>query len=189
MPRRATNRLTDKLVKTLPIPPKGATITYDADLPGFGMRVTVNGARSFVLNYVISGHERRMTIGQFPTWSASAAREEARAFKRGIVNGIDPLAERSAARQASEVERAAPTMQDLCERYAAEHLPRKATRSAADDRSMWDKLILPRLGKMKVAAVTPADIDALHAEIGRTRPIRANRVVEVVRKAFNLAIR
>ena len=42
---------------------------------------------------------------------------------------------------------------------------------------------------MKVAAVTPTDIDALHAEISQTRPVRANRVVEVLRKAFNLAIR
>ena len=42
---------------------------------------------------------------------------------------------------------------------------------------------------MKVAAVKPDDIDALHAEVSRTRPVRANRVVEVVRKAFNLAIR
>jgi integrase len=54
---------------------------------------------------------------------------------------------------------------------------------------MWEKLVLPRLGRLKVAAVTPADIDALHAEVGKTRPVRANRVVEVVRKAFNLAIR
>jgi integrase len=42
---------------------------------------------------------------------------------------------------------------------------------------------------MKVAAVRPDDIDALHAEVTATRPVRANRIVEVVRKAFNLAIR
>ena len=42
---------------------------------------------------------------------------------------------------------------------------------------------------MKVDAVRPADVDALHSEISATRPVRANRVVEVVRKSFNLAIR
>lgn len=54
---------------------------------------------------------------------------------------------------------------------------------------MWQQIVLPRLGKMKVADVSPSDIDALRAKIGATRPIRANRVVEAVRKAFNLAIR
>jgi len=80
-------------------------------------------------------------------------------------------------------------MHDLFDRYASEHLPRKATRAATDDRSMWQQIILPQLGAMKVAAVRPANIDTLHAEVGATRPVRANRVVEVVRKAFNLAIR
>jgi hypothetical protein len=42
---------------------------------------------------------------------------------------------------------------------------------------------------MKVAEVSSDDVDALHAEISRTRPVRANRVIEVVRKAFNMAIR
>ena len=54
---------------------------------------------------------------------------------------------------------------------------------------MWQQLILPRLGSMKVDAVRHADIDALHAEISIARPVRANRAAEVIRKAFNLAIR
>jgi hypothetical protein len=91
MPRRASGP--DKLVRALPVPDKGATITYHADVPGFGARVTANGARSFVLNYMSTGRERRMTIGQFPTWSATAAREEARTLRRKVDSGIDPMAE------------------------------------------------------------------------------------------------
>jgi integrase len=189
VPRRASERLTDKLARALLPPARGARITYDAEVPGFGIRVTAAGARSFVLNYVVAGHERRLTIGRFPAWSATAAREEARALRRKVDAGIDPLAERAARDEAALAERTAPTVADLFARYAVEHLPRKAPRSAADDRSMWEKLVLPRLGRLKVTAVTPADIDALHAEVGKTRPVRANRVVEVVRKAFNLAIR
>jgi integrase len=52
-----------------------------------------------------------------------------------------------------------------------------------------EHIVLPRLGSRKVAEVRPDEIDALHAEVSRTRPVRANRVIEVVRKAFNLAIR
>jgi integrase len=191
MPKRATEHLTDRSIKDLPIPlpTRGAAIAYDDDVPGFGLRTTPNGVRSFVLNYSIKGQERRLTIGRFPTWSSTAAREEARALRRKIDVGVDPLGERKAENDAAAAERSAPTMQDLYERYNAEHLPRKSPRSAADDRSMWQKIILPRLGKKKVNAVTPADIDRLHADVGPTRPVRANRVVEVMRKAFNLAIR
>jgi site-specific recombinase XerD len=56
---------------------------------------------------------------------------------------------------------------------------------------MWEKIILPRFGKMKVAQITHDDVDALHRDITEIRgtPVRANRTVEVLRKAFNLAIR
>jgi len=189
MPRRATTHLTDRLIRALAVPPAGAIITYDADTPGFGMRVTAKDVRSFVLNYVAQGRERRMTIGRFPTWSATAAREEAKALRRRVDAGTDPLDEQEAQRRAAEAARAAPTVKDLFERYATEHLPRKAPRAAADDRSMWQQLILPRLGTAKVGAIRPADIDALHIEVSATRPVRANRMVEVIRKAFNLAIR
>jgi integrase len=189
MPRRATERLTDRFVRGLSTPTIGTFITYDADIPGFGIRVTANDVRSFILNYVVNGRERRMTIGRFPTWSATAAREEARALRRKVDAKVDPLEERQAEPDAVEAARAAPTMRDLFERYAGEYLPRKTSRAAADDRSMWEKIVLPRLGAMKVAAVKPADIDALHREVSSTRPVRANRIVEVVRRAFNLAIR
>jgi integrase len=189
MPRRATERLTDKLIKALPKPSKGAAITYDADVAGFGARITSGGARSLVLNYMCAGRERRMTIGQFPTWSTTAGREQARALRRKIDSGIDPMDEREAQDTSALALRQAPTMLDLFNRYDAEHLPRKSPRAAADDRSMWRNSILPSIGAMKVAAVVHADIDSLHAEIGKTRPIRANRVIEVVRKAFNMAIR
>ncbi|MEO9191690.1 MAG: Arm DNA-binding domain-containing protein, partial [Acetobacteraceae bacterium] len=70
-------RLTDKVVKELPAPPSGNRITYDADLPGFGIRVTGAGARAFILNYRTGGRERRITIGQYPAWNARAARTKA----------------------------------------------------------------------------------------------------------------
>jgi hypothetical protein len=62
-----TEKLTDGIVRGLPTPSTGAKITYDADVKGFGVRVTAAGARSFVLNYRTKlGRERRFTIGAFP---------------------------------------------------------------------------------------------------------------------------
>lgn len=93
MPKRSSEKLSDRFIKSMPPPPVGSTITYDCDLPGFGIRLTAAGARSFVLNYVVDRKERRMTISGFPAWSTSAAREEARTLKRKVNLGIDPLKE------------------------------------------------------------------------------------------------
>jgi integrase len=175
-------RITDKLVREVEPPESGNRRIYDTDIKGFGVRVTAAGVKAFVLNYYAHGRERRHTIGRYPGWSVLAARKKAADLKRTIDNGGDPVRQR-------QESRAAPTMVELFERYAAEHLPRKAPRAAADDRSMWNKIILPFFGHRKVAEVTHADCDHLHQEIGADRPVRANRVIEVLRKAMNLAIR
>lgn len=178
----APSRINDTFVRRLRAPTKGNVIAYDSEVPGFGVRVTANGAKSFVLNYRIKGRERRYTIGRFPAWGAAAARNTAEELRRDIDKSIDPLARRQDAR-------AAPTVNDLYTRYDQEHLPKKATRAADDDRSMWKTYVLPSLGNVKVADVTHTDIDALHRRISKGKPVRANRVIEVVRKGFSLAIR
>jgi Arm domain-containing DNA-binding protein len=82
-------------VRALPAPAVGSRIKYDSEVTGFGVRMTSAGARSFVLNYRVAGRERRYTIGSFPDWTA---REEAKALKRRIDHGEDPIAERQADR-------------------------------------------------------------------------------------------
>jgi integrase len=175
-------KITDQLVKRLPSPPDGNKITYDGEIKGFGVRTTAGGAKAFILNYRASGRERRLTIGAYPDWSVAAARERAKELKREVDLGRDPMGER-------HEHRAAPTVIELYDRYVTEHLPRKSPRAQADDRSMFQKYVLPALGKMKVAEVKPADIDALHKAVTARGQYRANRVIEVLRKAFNLAIR
>ena len=69
--------------------------------------------------------------------------------------------------------------------------PTKRRARRRDERSIWEKIILPRLGKLKLSTIDHAAIDALHRDITTIRgtPVRANRTVETLRKAFNLAIR
>lgn len=178
-PRR---KLDDRVARGTEPPVRGNRITYDTRLTGFGLRVTAGGARSFVFNYRIKGRERRITIGQYPAWTVLAARKQAEHLRRQVDVGADPLEGRIA-------EREAPTVRALYDRYEKEHLPTKALRSAADDRAMWKNDILPALGSKKIADLRPQDCDALHRRISETRPTRANRVNEVLRKALNLSIR
>jgi integrase len=175
-------RLTDSIIKALPAPDTGNRITSDAELPGFGVRVTAAGARAFVLNYRAGGRERRITIGRHPAWGLKAVRDEAKRLRREIDSGRDPLAEEKA-------EREAPTVANLCQRYVEDHLPKKRTISQKDDKALIANDILPRLRRRKVADVTFSDIDRLHREVTKRAPIRANRAVALCSKMFSLAIR
>jgi integrase len=178
-------KLTDKLAKEAPSPtgPRLNAITYDNEVKGFGLRVTRGGDRAFVLNYRIAGRERRLTIGSYPDWTVVAARNEAKRLKREIDLGRDPLAERIAIRES-------PTVADLADRFLAEHGPRKRERSRLEDEGLIRQWIRPELGRMKVADIRHADVDALHRKItGRGTLTRANRTVALVSRMFTLAIR
>src|SRR5260221_4345112 len=89
----ARRRLTDQVVRQLPPPLKGNRIAYDSDVPGFGLRVTAAGARSWILNYRrrADGVERRYTIGSRAAWPGGTAREEAKPLRRGLAGGGDSV--------------------------------------------------------------------------------------------------
>ena len=122
-------KITDKLVRTLVAPAVGNRITYDEEVKGFGVRITSAGAKAFILNYRAAGRERRITIGSFPDWSVADARNEARGLKRRIDVGEDPMADRHA-------DRSAPTMNDLADRFDAEHLAKRRPKTQSDYRSI-----------------------------------------------------
>jgi hypothetical protein len=81
--------LTDAGVRRLPVPEKGSKITLDDGVLGFGIRVTANDARSYILRYVVrgSGRERVYTIGGADTWRTADARAKARELRREIEDG------------------------------------------------------------------------------------------------------
>jgi integrase len=179
------HRLTDAIVKRLPPPATGKQITPDGEVAGFGIRVTANGARSYVLRYTTrAGRERTYTIGDASVWRTADARAKARELRREIEDGGDPLG-------AIEEERAAPTIADLVERFRAEHLPRKRPGTARDYEYLIRLHIEPHFGQhTKVADVRFEDVDALHRKITKSgSTYAANRTVAVLSKMFALAVR
>jgi integrase len=172
-------KLTDKVAKSTPAP----ALIWDQDVKGFGVRVTAAGSRAFVLNYrrKSDGRSRRYTIGSFPDWGTGAARDEARRLKRLIDGGADPVGDQQSVR-------GAPTVNRLLDRFEAEYLPRKRESTQRTYRNQIKSAIRPRLGKLKVASVSFADIDALHRGLSET-PYRANRVIALVSRIFAMAIK
>jgi integrase len=112
----------------------------------------------------------------------STARDEAKRLKREVDSGGDPVG-------AHQQTRGAPTMADLCARFAHDHLPRVRHSTQRDYRQQIAVDILPAIGTMKVAAASFTDIDSLHHRISKRAPIHANRVVALLSRMFSLAIR
>jgi integrase len=177
-------RLTDTVVKRLPLPAAGNRLHFDDTVPGFAARVTANGHRGFVLNYERGGRQRRYTIGTFGDWTVADARAEARRLRQAIDRGEDPMAAREAARTA-------PTMAELIARFEAEHMVKKRPSTAVAYKRMLDNHIGPHFGPhLKVADVSFSDIEGLHRKLTKQgRLYQANRVHGVVHKMLALAVR
>ncbi|EMS96992.1 phage integrase [Agrobacterium tumefaciens str. Cherry 2E-2-2] len=172
---------TNKDIPALPLPASGNKIYYDDSIKGFGVRVTAAGARAFILNYRIGRRERRLTIGSFPDWSLSSAAKAAKELKQKIDSGIDPLAERQERREAV-------TVDQLCDIFIEEHLPKKAATTQRDYKQIIDTYIRPDLKHEPVA-----DIDFVHAnrifrKVSKSgKKTTANRVMAVMSKMFTEA--
>ena len=184
---KPSTKLTHDIVKNAQAPATGSVTLWDGK--GFGVRIFAatarhpEGAKSFFLNYRKDGRERRFKIGLFPDWSVSAARDEAKELRKRIDLGEDPAADKAEGRDA-------PTVEDLVERYIAEHLPSLAAREHTNQRRML-AVITEHLGKHRpVADVHYGDIEAMHRRISDSgRRVRANRILAVCSKAFSLALR
>jgi len=172
--------LNDRWIKALAPPETGNKIYFDTTIRGLGIRITPTGARSFVLDYRASGKHRRITIGSFPSWNTRQAREQASAWKREVDQGGDPMGERHA-------DRAAPTMNDLAKKYLVHVGAYMRPRSLIECKALIEKIILPALGSTRVSALVRVDVVKLHADVSKRTPIRANRMIQVLRHMMNLA--
>jgi hypothetical protein len=83
-----------------------------------------------------------------PLLTFHRAKGRARIILADALRGNDPVADDRAAREAA-------TMRQLAADYLEQHaIPKKRDRSVENDRSMINRIILPRLGSKKVAAIS-----------------------------------
>lgn len=197
-----TLRVNEKIIRDAIPDPERDYLIFDSEVTGFAIRIYRSGSRSFTFDYRIQGRQRRYRIGPWPEWTAVGARERARELRRQVDLEIDP-------HDAREFHRTAPNVTELIDRYIAEHLPKLAARTQSDQISMMRKLVQPVWGKRLVVDITKQDVAALLDDVakGRARPhkakpnnrarklqgskptpIRANRLGQMLRKMFNLAI-
>ena len=180
---------------------KPGALTWDDDLPGFGIRCQ-RKAVSYVLKYRFRGKQRWFTIGQHgKPWTPEKARTEAQRLLGMVAEGIDPAKNRESTKNL-------PTMAELCDRYLSDYAePHKKPSSVRMDRKNIENHVGPLLGNEFVTDLTRADIDRFKRAVkdGKTARKRkngqqggpsvtggpgvANRCLALVSKMLNLAER
>jgi integrase len=170
------------MVAKLEPPATGERTVWCPFLACFGVRIRAGGSRTFIVKYrTKDGKQRKMTLGSSPALKVDDARRIAKQHLGDVERGRDPASEH-------QVERAAPTMADLAERYLAMKRDVKRPSSLRNDEDMFRDIVLPVLGKKRIQAVTSADIESLHRSRKDT-PYRANRVLALLSHAFRHAVR
>ncbi len=174
-------KLTERSIKGLPNPSEGNKVTWDSELSGFGIRITRNGARSFILNYRNqTGIQRRLTIGRFPTLSATAARRRARALKAKVELGGDPL-------EAKRTRRGEVSFAELVDLFSSRLLVKQ--KRGYEPERLLRRDAIPRFGaRTKAVDVRRRDVIHLVQEKAVTAPVAANRLLGAIRRLYNWAI-
>jgi integrase len=133
-------------------PGANRTTYWDTGMPNFGLMVTSNRHRSYVVQYRAAGRSRRMHLKNGLT--LRAARKEAKAILGAVAKGGDPLSDRREAEQAKS-----NTLKAIVEEYLAREGDR--LRTIRERRAVLKRLVLPKLGTRQIGDITRSDITRL----------------------------
>jgi integrase len=170
---------------------RGPAVLHDGG--GLYLRVTANGAKSWVFRYQLGGKRRDMGLGSFPEVSLADARSKATEYRKQRQQGIDPLQAKEAERQARQLTAAkGRTFRQVAAEYIASN---EAGWRNAKHREQWQNTlstyVAPIIGDLPVPAIDAnlvvqvleqpivtkdADGQDKHAPFWRARPETASRV-------------
>jgi integrase len=204
MPEKKATKLTQGGVESLNPPAIGREEHWDSLLPGFGLRVSHTGRKTWMTMYRVGGKQVRETIGTLATIpNVGVARAKARASMEKAAAGLNPVTERReiAAKELRQAEEAAATsaanQRDAFENVVDEFMDRfmrhgkrpHSPRYITEVRRNFDRHVLPRWRGRNIRSITRRDInDLLDAIVDEGWPIAANRTLASIRKLFNWSI-
>lgn len=178
-------KITKLVVDKLPIPVPatvGQTTQkryYDEAQKGFGVRVTSGGTKAFFVEKLVHGKLRRMTLGRYPELTVELARREAQKLLGKIAIGIDPVAEKKAAKTSTM------TLKSVFEDYLNARKALKPStvfdyrRVMREAFASWQNKPLLSLSKDMIARH--------HSKLGEFSHARANLAMRLLRAIFNFA--
>jgi integrase len=179
-------RITTSFVDQVTLPPPkedGKTnqaFYRDSEVPGFGLRVTSGGAKSFIVEKRISGKVKRITLGKFGNLTVDQARKEAMHFLGEVATGKSPIAAKKNKRIRNT------TLIEAFEDYLLTRKDLKPSTIHDYRRSMNGPFLLWQTKPLP--AITKDMVQLRHAALGKKSKARANNAMRVLRAVFNHAI-
>ena len=178
--------ITDVAIRQLK-PTSGAQIElWDGMIKGFGVRVSPEGTKAFVLLYRHARKSRRLTIGRYPGLGLAQARQLAAQALTQLAAGTDPQEARQQRRMAERTN-AFPALLDEfvethCKRHNKPSTARETERILRNDfLELWRQREVKSLNKSDV-------LRRLDTLVRDGTPSAANHAYAAVRKFFNWAV-
>jgi integrase len=148
------------------------------DGAGLWLHVGPTGGKSWLFRFMLDGRAREMGLGALHTIGLAEARERATSARRLLLDGIDPLDARNAARTRRKLEAAsAVTFRDCTAKYITAN---RAGWRSAKHAAQWDATLLlyayPTIGALPVSAVDTGHVTKVLEPIWSEKPETASRV-------------
>ncbi len=172
---------TKPVLNSLPLPEHNnkKSYYYDSKTHGLGIRVTSTGYKTFVVYRKVNGKPERINLGRYPDLSIEQARNKAMEINGAIAQGENPNDKRRS-------ERAEITLGGLFHEYMERHS--KLCKKTWKEDEYRFKLHLFHWNDKKISQITKADIQELHAKMGKTRKVAANHVLALLSIMYNKAV-
>ena len=172
-------RITDAVALRAAPPTAGRSWLWDALLPGFGIRISASGYKTYAVRCTSGGKKITVTLGPVGKVTAHEARDAAWEALQRIERGDSPKPVTPAAPVADAIR---TTVRQAFEEYAKKHLVR--LRSGAEVRRALELHALPALDHLHVVEVRRKDVvPVLDALSGREAT--ALQVFRLLRHFFN----
>ncbi|PPC84325.1 MAG: integrase [Hyphomicrobium sp.] len=175
----------DLFLRKVKAPASGRVEFYDGRTPGFGVRVSARGTKTFFLLGRHRSGFRRITLGRYPTLSLEKARRRANDALNALSDGIDPQQEKRSARIKLDDQFKA-VMAAYVETYCKRH---NRPNTANETERLLNAVFMPKWSMRKINEIGKADvltvIDAIMAE---GKPSAARHAFAAIRKFFNWCV-
>jgi hypothetical protein len=153
-------------------------MVWDSLLPGFGLRVSPRGTRTYLCQYRTQrGTQRRYRIGRHGPLTPDQARTEAQKVLALVQLGKDPGHER-------EEHRKAATFEQAFNEFLADHVSKLKSNTSREYARCGRVNLVPRFGSLKIKDIERRDIAGFHRDM-RKSPYQANRILGILSKFFN----
>ncbi|MCH2393226.1 tyrosine-type recombinase/integrase [Oceanibaculum sp.] len=186
-------KLTHAACSRLPKPASGQIDYFDTGCSeSLSLRVSASGGRSWCLHGRVNGKSRRYALGRFVEGAKDGepgslrwARQQAAQVAQAMRDGVDPVAERRAARKA-----AAEPEQDIVKAVLVDWLKRDQAknRSAAEVERIMRREVVPAWGERRIADIARQDCIELIDSVADRAPVMARRLHAHLHRLFRWCV-